>query len=48
MNLDMAATVAAELAIALSAHAAIIPEMRAFGFDGQIVLRPGAAIRWTF
>jgi len=45
---DIAATAAAELAIALSAHAAIIPEMRAFGFGNQIILRPGAAVRWTF
>jgi hypothetical protein len=48
VHLDMAAAVAAELAIALSAHAAIVPEMRAFGFGNQIILRPGAAVRWTF
>ena len=48
VHLDMAPAVAAELAIALSAHAAIIPEMRALGFGDQIILRPGAAVRWTF
>ena len=48
VNLDMAATAAAELAIALSTHAAIIPEMRAFGFGNQIILRPGACLRWSF
>jgi hypothetical protein len=48
VNLDMAATAAAELAIALSAHAAIVPEMRAFGFSNQIILRPGAGLRWLF
>lgn len=45
---DIAATAVAELAIALSAHAAIIPEMRAFGFGNQIILRPGACLRWSF
>jgi hypothetical protein len=48
LNLNMAATAAAELAIVLSAHAAIVPEVRAFGFANQIILRPGAAVRWSF
>jgi hypothetical protein len=48
VSLDMAATAAAELAIALSAHAAIVPEMRVFGFSNQIILRPGAGLRWLF
>jgi hypothetical protein len=48
VNLDMAATVAAELAIALSTHAAIIPEVRALGFGNQLILRPGACLRWSF
>jgi len=48
VNLDMAATVAAELAIALSSHAAIIPEMRAFGYGARVILRPGAGLRWLF
>jgi hypothetical protein len=45
---NTAATVGAELAIALSPHAAIVPEMRAFGFGGRMFLRPGAAVRWLF
>lgn len=45
---DIAATAAAELAITLSTHAAIIPEMRAFGFGNQLILRPGACLRWSF
>jgi hypothetical protein len=45
---NTAATVAAELAIALSPHAAILPEMRALGFSGRVFLRPGAAVRWLF
>jgi Outer membrane protein beta-barrel domain len=45
---NTAATVAAELAISLSAHAAIVPEMRAFGFGSRVFLRPGAAVRWFF
>jgi len=48
VSLDVAATAAAELAIALSTHAAIIPEMRAFGFGNQLILRPGACLRWSF
>ena len=48
VHLDMAATFAAELAIALSAHAAIVPEMSVLGFGDQFILRPGAAVRWTF
>jgi hypothetical protein len=43
-----AATVAAELAISLSPHAAIVPEVRAFGFGSRVFLRPGAAVRWFF
>jgi hypothetical protein len=46
--LNAAATVAAELAIAWSPHAAIVPEMRALGFSGRVLLRPGVAVRWSF
>jgi hypothetical protein len=46
--LSTAATVGAELTIALTPHAALIPEMRAFGVDSRIFLRPGAGLRWLF
>jgi hypothetical protein len=46
--LNTAAIVGAELAVALSRRAALVPEMRAFGFSGRIFLRPGAALRWSF
>lgn len=46
--LSTAATVSVELAIALTPHAALIPEMRGFGVDGRIFLRPGAGLRWLF
>jgi hypothetical protein len=45
---NTAATVAAELAIALSPHLAVVPEMRALGLSSRIFLRPGAAVRWFF
>jgi hypothetical protein len=41
-----AATVGFELAIDLTKRLAVVPEMRAHAFGGQIVLRPGAAVRW--
>jgi hypothetical protein len=45
---DTAATVAGELAVALSERAALVPEMRAHGFGGRFILRPGVALRWSF
>ena len=45
---NTAAIVAAEVAIELSAHAAVVPEMRALGFSGRVFLRPGAGVRWSF
>lgn len=45
---DMAATLAAELSIALSSRAALVPEMRAHSFGGRFILRAGVALRWFF
>jgi hypothetical protein len=45
---EMAPIVAGELAVALTRHVAIVPEVRALGTDERYVLRPGASIRWTW
>ena len=45
---ETAATVAGELAVALSQRAALVPEIRAHGFGGRFILRPGVALRWSF
>ena len=45
----LTATLAADAAIELSRHAAVVPELRVHaGGLGAIVLRPGVALRWTF
>jgi hypothetical protein len=46
--LDTAATVAGELAVALSQRAALVPEMRTHAFGGRFILRPSVALRWFF
>ena len=46
--LSTAATVAAELGVSLTSHAAVVPEVRAFGFGGRISIRPGVELRWFF
>jgi hypothetical protein len=48
ITFNTAATVAAELGISLTPHASLVPEMRAFGVDNRIFLRPGAGLRWFF
>lgn len=45
---NTAAVVGAELAISLTSHAAVVPELRAFGVDGRMFIRPGAELRWLF
>lgn len=45
----LTATLAADAAIELSQHAAVVPELRVHaGGLGAIVLRPGVALRWIF
>lgn len=48
VTFNTAAIVGAELAVAVSPHAAFIPEMRALGFSGRVFLRPSTAFRWSF
>jgi hypothetical protein len=45
---DIAATIGAEAAIALTRRAAIVPEVRVMGIADRIFLRPGAELRWLF
>jgi len=45
---DLAATVAAEVAFAMTSRLAIVPEVRAHAGMGAYVVRPGIAGRWTF
>jgi hypothetical protein len=45
---QLAATVGAEVAVALSTHVAVVPEIRAHGFDGRFVIRPGVGVRWLW
>jgi len=45
---DLAATVAAEVAFAMTSRLAIVPEVRAHARMGAYVVRPGIAGRWTF
>src|SRR4051794_29471805 len=39
-----AATAAAELAVALTSHASLVPEVRVLGFGGRLFVRPGAEL----
>jgi hypothetical protein len=49
VSYGLTATVAAEVAIDLAEHFAIVPEMRALaGGLGGIVMRPGVAARWRW
>jgi hypothetical protein len=45
---EVAATVGGEVAIAVNARSAVVPELRAFGAGTHFVIRPGVAFRWTF
>jgi len=45
---NTAATVSAELAIALASRAAVVPELRTFAVAGRLFVRPGAELRWSF
>jgi hypothetical protein len=45
---DLAATVAAEVAVAMTHRLAIVPEVRAHAGVGAIVVRAGIAGRWIF
>jgi hypothetical protein len=42
------ATMAAEAAFAITSHAEVVPEVRAFGSDGRLFIRPGVEVRWLF
>jgi hypothetical protein len=48
VTFSTAATLSAELGVALTRHIAVVPEARAFGFDGTIFLRPAVQARWLF
>jgi hypothetical protein len=45
---QVAATVGGELAMDLSRHSSVVPEIRALGFDNRLVLRPGIGFRWQW
>ncbi len=45
---DAVAVVGADVAVALTEHAAIVPQVRAYVRDGGMSVRPGLALRWTF
>src|SRR4051812_20580426 len=48
VTFSTAAEVGAELAIELTPHASVVPEIRAFGSGGRLFLRLGAELRWFF
>lgn len=42
------AVVGADAALGLGAHAALVPQVRAYVLSGGLSLRPGLGLRWTF
>ena len=42
------AVVGADVAVPLTTHAAIVPQVRAYAHGGSLSVRPGLALRWTF
>lgn len=43
-----AAVVGADVAVKLTDHAAIVPQVRAYALGGGLSVRPGLSVRWTF
>jgi hypothetical protein len=42
------AVVGADVAVALTRRAAVVPSLRAYALNGGLSLRPGVSLRWTF
>ncbi len=42
------AVVGADIAVTLTGHAAIVPQVRAYAVNGGLSVRPGVGLRWTF
>ncbi len=42
------AVVGADLAVTLTGHAAIVPQVRVYALNGGLSVRPGVGLRWTF
>lgn len=42
------AVVGADVRVALTEHAAVVPHVRAYAVQGGLSVRPGVAVRWTF
>jgi hypothetical protein len=42
------AVVGADVAVKLTSHAAIVPQVRAYALGGGLSVRPGLSVRWTF
>jgi hypothetical protein len=42
------AMVGADAAVALTSHASLVPQVRAYALNGALQVRPGLGLRWTF
>ncbi len=42
------AVVGADVRVALTEHAAVVPQVRAYAAQGGLSVRPGIGVRWTF
>lgn len=42
------AVIGADIAVTLTGHAAIVPQVRAYALNGGLSVRPGVGLRWTF
>lgn len=42
------AVVGADVAVRLTDHAAVVPQVRAYALGGGLSVRPGLSLRWTF
>ena len=47
-NYHAVAVVGADVAVTLTEHAAVVPQVRAYALNGALSLRPGLSLRWTF
>ncbi len=45
---EAVAVVGADVAVSLTSHAAIVPQVRAYSHGSSLSVRPGLALRWTF
>ncbi len=45
---DAAAVVGTDVAVSLTEHAALVPQVRAYVVGGALSVRPGLGVRWTF